>query len=188
MKHAVKTFFFFLICFLLVLSVSATPIPAGTYTLSGVAAGSSALRGSTTLNSDGLATAAKMTYANATFSSPTFSTVASTTSGSNPVADVAYISGSNGQVTLYYFNTADPFGGIMLCESGSGCSVASSRQIYSPEYQVNLTGGSLASVSAPSNAAPELSTWILLMTGIAMIAAVSCLRRRSGLRAEGRSL
>ena len=178
MRTVVKTFFFFLLCFLLVLSVSATSIPAGTYSLSGVSAGGSSLSGTITLNSNGLATAADLLYGNATYGSPTFTNIASTgTSGNNPAADFAYVSGSNGQVTLYYFGSLNSSGGVTLCESGSGCSVASSLQVYSPGYQASLTGGSLSPGTASTAVTPELSTWILLVTGLMMIAAVLVLRR-----------
>ena len=176
MRNVVKSLLFFLICFLLVLSVSASPIPDGTYSLSGVLAGSSPLTGTITLNASGLATAANLRYNNATYASPTFSNIASSgLSGISPTADFAYISGSNGQVTLYYFTTVNAFGNITFCESGGGCAVASSLQIYTPNYQAGLAGGDLSSAAA-STATPELSTWILLMTGLLMIAAVLALR------------
>jgi hypothetical protein len=177
MRNVVKNFIFFLLCFLLVLSVSASSIPAGTYSLTGVSAGSSSLSGSITLDSNGLATMANLTFGNAAYGSPTFSNIASTgTSGNSPEADFAYISGSNGQVTLYYFNTLNGAGGINICESGSGCTVASSLQIYSPNYQAGLTGGSLTAGPASTGLTPEMSTFVLLMTGLVMIAAVLLVR------------
>ena len=154
----------------------------GTYSVTGVSVGSSALNGTITLDANGLATAANLTYANAAYNSPTFSNVVSTgTSGNNPTADFAYISGSNGQVTLYYLNALNSFGGITLCEAGSGCTGTSSLQIYNPGYQANFTGGSLTAVAASTAVTPEPSTWYLAMTGLMMVAAVWTLRSRADL-------
>lgn len=174
-----------MLCFLL-LPAYASSIPNGTYTLTGVSVGNARLSGTVTLGANGLATSANLTYANATYGSPSFTNIVSTgSSGNNPAADFAYISGLNGQVTLYYFATADPSGGIMLCEAGSGCTVASSLQVYSPNFQANLTGGNLTGAAA---AAPELSSWLLVMTGALMIGVVLYLRRLPAMTVAVRSV
>ncbi len=173
-NSVVKVCTLFSLCSVLFLSAYASSIPAGTYSLTGVSAGTTALSGTITLNASGLATAASLVYG-----STTFSTVSSTgTSGSNPAADFVYLSGSNGQAVIYYFTTLNPSGGINLCEAGSGCAQASYVHLYSPNYQAGLSGGSLTSGAASAAVTPELSTWVLLTTGLVMIAAVLILRRR----------
>lgn len=158
----------------------ATPIFAGTYTLSGVTVNGSALTGTVTLGSDGLATAANLSYASADYGNPSFNMINSNGfSGNNPVANFAYIAGANGQVALYYMQTLNLTGGITLCEAGSNCAQASYLQVYYPDLNAGLVGGSLASSTAPASvsATPEPSSWILLLSGLLMVGAVIVLRR-----------
>ncbi len=171
-------------CFVLALCLcfvgvaSATPISAGTYTLSGVTVNGAALNGTITLGSDGLATSASLSYANVAYSNPTFSSINSKgVSGNNPVANFAYIGGSNGQVALYYLQTQNSFGGISLCEAGSNCAQDSYLQIYSPNLNAKLVGGSLAAAATPVAVTPEPSAPVLMLTGAFMIGAVVVLRR-----------
>lgn len=165
------------LCFPLFSLAHATPIPAGTYTLTGVIVSGSALNGTVTLGMDGLATSASLSYANAAYGNPTFSSINSKgVSGNNPVANFAYIGGSNGQVALYYLQSLNPMGGISLCEAGTNCAQDSYLQVYSPNLNSNLVGGSLASATASVAVAPEPSTWVLMLTGIFMIGAVVILR------------
>lgn len=156
----------------------ATPVAAGTYTLSGVTVGGYALNGSLTLDNSGLATAANLTWANSSYSNPAFTTINSKgVSGNNPTANFAYIAQGNGQVAFYYLQTLNASGGITICEAGTNCAQDSYLQMYSPNLNQKLTGGSLAAAAAPAAVTPEPGSWMLMLTGACMIAGVLAVRR-----------
>lgn len=176
-----------LLCVLSLLSASASSIPAGSYDLSGVTVNGSALTGSVSLDANGMVTSASLGFISSNGAVLSFTNISSTgTSGNNPVADFAYISGSNGQVALYYFTALNASGGIDLCESGSGCSQASYLQIYSPNTSGNLSGGSLTADGAAGTGTgavavattPEPSSALLLATGMGTMAVGMAISRR----------
>jgi hypothetical protein len=174
----VKLCTLFSLCFMLLLPAYASSIPAGTYSLTGVKVDGSPLTGTITFGANGLATSAALVYADAAHGSPTFTHIEST-GVKNANTDFVYVSGSTGEVELYYFNTLNAAGGINLCETRGQCAASSSLK-FSREYDPSgLTGGSLTP-AAMTSVTPEPSTWLLAMTGVVMIAMVMIARRRLG--------
>lgn len=168
------------------LSAYASSISAGTYSLTGTTVHGTALSGTLTLDSNGLATSANITFEDASYGDPLFSVISSTgTSGNNPVSNFAYLqTGSNsGQLVLYYASVLNADGSISLCESGSGCSQASYLHMYSPDRQANLVGGDLQADSSSAVApTPEPASWMLVATGMLMMCSVPLMRRRPDLQ------
>jgi hypothetical protein len=172
----------------LVVPARASTISAGEYSLTDVSVDGHALTGDLTFNDSGYVTAATITFEDAAFGDPTFSSVNSTGFGGwQPVADFAYIAGANGQLALYYLPTLTTDGNIQICLSGVSCNgyQASYAQVWSPNLDANLTGGTIdpavqipSGPSGPSTPSPtpEPSSVALLGTGVLSVTGLA--RRR----------
>jgi hypothetical protein len=177
-----------------VAAANASSIPAGTYDLNNVSVkdlgnNTFQLSGSVTLNASGFISAAEITLQDAALGNLVFTHVDSAggPSGSNPVADYAYISNpGHGQLALYYLTSLDGSGDIDLCIlSANNCNAyqASYLQIYNQSsfgYNlVDLNSGVLdpATTSSPSPT-PEPGSLALLGTG--MLALAGAGRRKFG--------
>lgn len=175
------SFSLFVACALCALSAHASPITAGTYDLTNTYVDGFQITGDVVLNSSGLVTSASLTLEDAALGDPTFTNVNSAggPAGYNPVADYAYVAGSQGQIELQYLTALDGNGNIDLCILNASCNSyqASYAQIYvssSLGYNpVDLSGGTLDPAAA---ATPEPSSLALMGTGI--LCAAGLLRRR----------
>ncbi len=177
--------------FILGLSITAhaSPIAAGTYDLTNVtvtdlSSNTYSLSGSLVVNASGLVTSASITLNDSVLGSPVFNVV-STSSGPGgyaPVADYAQITGSAGQLNLYYLTTLDGSGNIDVCIlSQDNCNSYQASYMHldgasSFGYNnVDLNGGTLTN---PPPAVPEPQSLALLATGILGCAGI--VRRRFG--------
>jgi hypothetical protein len=166
-----------------------TPISAGTYTLTGVTvtdlsspSNTYTLTGSVTVDATGLMTGANITLNDSTISSPVFNVISSAAlNAGSPVADYAYVSGTKGQLALYYLPTLDASGNIDLCIQSAGNCQASYSHLYIASSfgynNVNLNGGTFDGPGDPkTSAVPEPSGIALMGTGFLALAGV--VRRR----------
>ena len=164
MRNAVKNFFFFLLCSLLVLSVSASPIPAGINPpVSGFTARLRMSEGNRS-SDPGLEHRRERTGAHVAYSLPA--------SGNIPyqAGHAAHLSETDG------FRALSTAGTSGFCEPAS-CSAAPSLQAFSAAYPSSFMGGSIATAAA-TRTAPEPPSLILLFTGTLLIGAVLAMRRQ----------
>jgi len=168
-----------------VTAANATPITAGTYTLTNtsVSAGPNTytFTGTVTLGSNGLVTAANITLNDPLISNPVFSVVGSTGSGGYaPVADFAYITtvGNTAQLYLSYLQSFDGSGNIDLCIlSASNCNAyqASYTQLYFASAfgynAVNLKSGTINPGTISS--VPEPASIALMASGLLGLASAA---------------
>ena len=164
----------------------ADTIPAGTYNLNNVSVNDSTnqgftLTGSVTIGSNGLVTAANITLNDGVLGSPVFNIVntASGPGGYAPVADYVQITGTVGDLNLYYTPSLDASGKIGLCILNSSCNNYQGSYVHlngpsSFGYnQVFLTSGTL---NDPPPAVPEPASLALFMTGLAGFAGAAGLK------------
>jgi hypothetical protein len=153
----------------------ADTIPAGTYNLNNVTVQDGAsqifmLTGNVTIGTDGLVSAANIKLNDAVIGSPVFNVVQHAgAKGNNPVADYAAITGSAGEVDLYYTTSLDSSGNIDLCILGGSCNnnQGSYLKLNGPSSfgydQAFLKSGTL---NDPPPAVPEPASLALLVTGV----------------------
>ena len=146
----------------------ASPITAGTYSLTNAYVNGSSITGAVTISSAGVVTSTNLVFNNAAFANagklPTFNQVSSTGTYNGLSQNYLVSSDNSGQIALYFNLNANANGSFDLCLGSAQCGT-SAGTVAPSTLQIYGFYDSSTSTSNPGMSATNLSSGYLVASG-----------------------